>query len=240
MKLKTRLTLVVGSLVAVFVVTVAVILLTTARSLQTKAAFENMENSTGLYAVTLQDQYNGYFSTAKTAAEIMNSYEEVPAEDRRDRYESVLFSIMESNPDFMGIWTLWKPNVLDGNDAAYSNSPGTDSSGKFMTWYNRRSGDIEKHALSEYELYNDILANLENKSAVFSNPYKTPTLRGQINTARICYPIITKGTIVGRCGIMLDLTSSQELITRIKPYQTGRAILYANDGTIAAHYDPAL
>ncbi|MDR3171354.1 MAG: methyl-accepting chemotaxis protein, partial [Treponema sp.] len=170
MKLKTKLTLVVSSLVAVFVITVAILLLTTARNLQIEAAAENMKNLTGLYAVTLRDQYNGYFSTAKTAAEIMNAYEEVSAEDRRDRYDSVLLSIMESNPDFVGIWTVWKPNVLDGNDAAYSNTPGTDSSGRFMTWYNRRTGNIEKHPLSEYELYNDILANLENKSAVFSNP----------------------------------------------------------------------
>ncbi|MDR3341181.1 MAG: methyl-accepting chemotaxis protein, partial [Treponema sp.] len=92
MKLKTRLTLVVSSLVAVFVVTVAVILLTTARNLQIESAAENMKNLTGLYAVTLQDQYNGYFSTAKTTAEIMNSYEEVLAEERRDRYDSVLLS----------------------------------------------------------------------------------------------------------------------------------------------------
>ncbi|MDR3334045.1 MAG: methyl-accepting chemotaxis protein, partial [Treponema sp.] len=240
MKLKTRLTLVVSLLVAIFVATVAIILLTTARNLQTEAASENMKNLTGLYAVTLQDQYNGYFSTAKTAAEIMSAYEEVLAEERRDRYNSVLLSIMESNPDFLGIWTVWKANVLDDNDAVYSNAPGTDSSGRFMTWYTRRTGTIEKRPLSQYELYNDILANLENKVAVFSNPYKTPTSKGQINTARICYPIITKGTIVGRCGVMLDLTSSQELITRIKPYGTGRAVLYANDGTIAAHYDPAM
>jgi methyl-accepting chemotaxis protein len=240
MKLKTRLTLVVSALVSVFVIIVAVILLTTARNLQTDAAIDNMKNSTGLYAVTLQDQYNGYFSAAKTVAEIMNSYQEVPEEDRRDRYDSVLIGVMESNPDFIGIWTVWKPGALDGNDAAYANAPGTDSSGRFMTWYTRRNGAIEKRSLSNYELYNDILANLDNKAAVFSNPYLTPTSRGQVNTARICYPIITNGTIVGRCGIMLDLTPSQELITRIKPYNTGRAVLYANDGTIAAHYDPTM
>jgi methyl-accepting chemotaxis protein len=241
MKLKARLTLIVGALMAVFVVGVSTILLTQARSLQTRAASDNMKYLTGMYAVELQGRYEAYLNTAKTVADIMNSFVYVPVGERRDRFDSFLDGIIESNANFVGIFTIWEADAIDGNDAAYANTEGTDSTGRYMTWYTRRSGTVEKFSLSQYELYNDIVANLQKREPVFSDPYYTPTQGGQTLTARICYPIITDGgELVGRCGVMLDLTPSQKTITDIKPYGSGRAVLYSNNGTIAAHYDPSM
>jgi methyl-accepting chemotaxis protein len=57
----------------------------------------------------------------------------------------------------------------------------------------------------------------------------------------ISVPIIPDGStrIVGLIGINIDLAASQEIIENLKPYETGRALLISNDGTVAAHYDPA-
>ena len=35
----------------------------------------------------------------------------------------------------------------------------------------------------------------------------------------------------------MELTTFQEMIERIKPYETGVAALFSNDGKIAAHFD---
>jgi methyl-accepting chemotaxis protein len=237
MKLKTRLTLIVFTMMTVVVAGVSIILLTQARSMETDAAFENMKNLTGMYSKELQGRYENYLTAAKTLADIMNSYDDILPEQRRGRYDDVLHSVMESNPNFVGMWTLWKPNAIDGNDAAYVGAQETDSTGRYMTWYTRRSGSLQKRPLSEYELYQDILNNMDNRDPVFSNPYFTSDGGKQSLVARFCYPIITNGTLVGRCGIMLDLAESSVIVSGIKPYDTGRAVLYSNDGTIAAHYD---
>jgi methyl-accepting chemotaxis protein len=109
-----------------------------------------------------------------------------------------------------------------------------------MPFFTRRDGQIEERSLSSYEQFNDVMSNLRSRDPVFSNPYYTQTTRGELMIARLCYPIIADNTVVGRCGIMLDLTESEEIISRVKPYGDGRLVVYANDGTIAAHYDGSM
>jgi methyl-accepting chemotaxis protein len=240
MKLRFRLTLITAVLLVVAVAGVSIVLIVNARALQTNEAFAHLEELTGRYSVMMQNRYENYLSVAKTLADIMTSYEGVPAEERRVRYDNTILSIMDSNPNFMGMFSIWKPNALDGNDAAFANTPGSDSTGRYMPWFSRRTGELRKRALTEYEQYNDVADNMDNLDPVLSAPYWSTMAGNPIFAIRLCYPIITSRGIVGRVGIMVDLTSSSEVIDRIQPYGTGRAVMYATDGTITAHYDTSM
>jgi methyl-accepting chemotaxis protein len=237
MKLRLRLTLITAALLVVSVAGVSVVLLSQARAIQTEEAFGNLEGLTGRYSMMMQNHYENYLSVAKTLADIMNSYEGVPAGERRIRYDNTMLSIMESNPNFMGMFSIWKPNAIDNNDAEFIQDSGTDGTGRYMPWFSRRSGNLEKLALSQYEYYNDVLANIDIIEPVISLPYRTQLSGKTIFATRLCYPIITSRGIVGRVGIMVDLSTASDLVAQIKPYGNGRAVMYATDGTIAAHYD---
>jgi methyl-accepting chemotaxis protein len=126
MKLKMRLTLITLTLLVVAVAGVSIILLSRARILQTKEAFANLEEQTGRYSMMMQNNYENYLSAAKTLANIMDSFEGVPVEERRTRYDNIMKSIMESNPDYMGMFSVWKSNALDGMDADFIDDAGTD------------------------------------------------------------------------------------------------------------------
>jgi methyl-accepting chemotaxis protein len=233
-----RLTLITSLLLVASVAGVSIILLIRARTLQTEAAFSNLEQLTGRYSIMMQNQYESYLSAAKILAEIMDFFEEVPAAERRTRYDNIILAIMESNPNFMGMFSIWKSNAIDGRDADFIGDPGADSTGRYMPWYSRRSGTLEKHSLSDYERYDDVVANIERTDPVISEPYFVTQAGKQIVATRLCYPIITSNGIVGRVGIMVDLTSSSDTIAQIQPYGTGRAVMYSNGGIIAAHYEP--
>jgi methyl-accepting chemotaxis protein len=238
MKIKTRLTLLVGVLMTAAVVVVAVILLVSARNMQIKAAHENMENLTGRYSMTMQSRYEKYLWIANALADVMSSYQEIPIEVRRNQCDNMMMGIMKSNSNFVGVFSIWKPNVLDGLDADYANTKGSDSTGRYLTWYNRQSGTIDKQSLTEYERYNDVYNDLDKNEPIFSDVYEGSLMGKQIWAARLCCPIVTDGAIVGRIGIVVDLTPSLPVIQSIKPYGNGRASLYSHNATIAAHYDP--
>jgi methyl-accepting chemotaxis protein len=237
MKLRFRLTIIIALMMIVVVAAISIILLSQATAMQSEAAYENMANLTGRYAIMIQNRYENYYSIAKSLANIMDSYQQVPAEDRRERYDDMIQAIMESNPNFMGIFAVWKPNAVDGNDAAFVGDSGTDATGRYMPWFSRRAGPLEKHSLSAYEYYNDVLANLDSPDPIISAPYRAQYAGKPILGIRLCYPIIANGVIVGRVGIMVDITPTSDVIAQIKPYGSGRAVLYATDGTIAASYD---
>jgi methyl-accepting chemotaxis protein len=237
MKLKVQLTLITSILLTVTVVSVAVVLLMRAQKLQTEAAYENLQELTGRYAIMMQNRYENYMSVAKALADIMNSYEKIPVDERRDQFDFIMLGIMESNPNFIGMFSIWKSNAIDGRDADFINDPGTDAAGRYMPWYSRRTGNLERRNMSEYERYSDVTANIDSTTPVISEPYFSTFAGKQILATRLCYPIITAEGIVGRVGIMVDLSSSSDTITQVQPYGTGRAVMYSTDGTIVAHYD---
>jgi methyl-accepting chemotaxis protein len=238
MKLKMRLTLITLTLLVAAVAGVSVILLLRARNLQTREAFANLEEQTGRYSMMMQSNYENYLAAARTLANIMDSFAGVPVEERRTRYDSIIKSIMESNPDYMGMFSVWKPNALDGRDADFIDDPGSDSTGRYMPWYSRNSGKLEERSLAEYANYNSVLANIDNPDPVISEPYMSTFAGRDIFTVRLCYPIVTANGIAGRVGIMVDISSASDIVARIQPYGTGRAVMYSAGGTIAAHYDP--
>jgi methyl-accepting chemotaxis protein len=214
---------------------ISIILLTRARALQVRAAQENLENMTGLYANDLKAQYEVYLDTINTMSQIMNSYESVSPAQRRSRYTEMIQSLMESNPNFVGIHTVWQPGVIDGRDAELANTTGTDESGNFITLVTRERGSLETKA---YPDWRNVLAEVQD-IPVIGNPVAQNIAGKDTFVANITVPIIPDGTgkIVGLIGVLIDLAPSQALVEALQPYETGRALLISNDGTVAAHYD---
>jgi methyl-accepting chemotaxis protein len=227
-----RLTIINTLLTIVLIAIIAAVILIRATTLQNHAAMENMNNLTSSIARDIQARYQVYVQVARTLSQIM-SYEAVNGELRRVRYQEILSSVFESYSNFVGIYALWQPNALDGRDEEYLNTPGVSETGQFVPYYTRESGRIE---LNAYTGYQEILSIISEQD-VISNPRPRVINGKQTLYIDIRVPIIrTDRVIVGVAGIQVDIDDLQPLIESITPYGTGHATVYANDGTIAAHY----
>ncbi|MDR2767743.1 MAG: methyl-accepting chemotaxis protein [Treponema sp.] len=240
MKLKTRLTMIVLTLMVIIVGGVTLVVLTQARKMQTTDAFENMENLTGRYAGEVRNHFENFLTVAETLAQTMSGYQIIPLAERRRRFDETMHTVMEANEEYISVFTLWLPNVIDGRDAEYANTEGTDGTGRYMTWFTQSGRQVTKRSFSTNPNYHEVLANIGNPDPVLGNAHFTSWLENPVLIAQITYPVITEGNVVGLCGIMIDLRTTQTFVEAIKPYGEGRAILYSNDGTIAAHYNPAI
>ncbi|MDR1058666.1 MAG: methyl-accepting chemotaxis protein [Treponema sp.] len=237
MKLKIRLTLIIIVMMVVVVAAISIILLTRASSLGIEAAEMNLESMTVLNALDLKARYEVYLDVAQTLSQIMNSYQTVDPALRRSRYIQMIESIIESRTKFVGMYTVWKPGVIDNRAAELANTPGSDSNGNFIPWISRDSGYVELRAYTDWQ---NALTKVKNVP-IMSEPVNRTIAGKDTLIASIIVPIIPNGTaeIVGLVGVDIDLTISQKIIQDLKPYGDGRAILFTNNSTAAAHYDAA-
>jgi methyl-accepting chemotaxis protein len=195
--------------------------------LQTEAAIENLKNLTGYESRGIELAIRVYFDSIEAIASIFNGYEATPTDERRNRFDYQLESYIASTPDLVGIYTVWKTGVIDGDSTPYD------------TWYTKRSSPTPEKIHfggNEHPLDSWI-------SSMKPEPTIKALRKGTMNNASIWVvtvevPIIRSRdkTLVGVVGCMIDLTFAETAIQKIQPYGEGRAVLYAVDGTITAHY----
>ncbi|MDR0524688.1 MAG: methyl-accepting chemotaxis protein, partial [Spirochaetaceae bacterium] len=240
MKLKYRLTLIVVVLMVVVVGTIATVLLIRSVNAQVEGAYSNMESTAGMYAKDLENNYMSYYGAAKSLAEIMNSYEGFSPDLRRPLYNETMRAVEESNHQFVGIYTVWRPGIIDDLDEEYADTPGTDHTGNFISFFTRESGEQEMRAFPDSQA---LLSNLSS-TPQFTAPVQRVLGGRRAFTRDIIYPIISERTktTVGVVGIRIDMTDTAELVKKIRPYQnSGYAVLYSSEGVITGHgADPSL
>jgi methyl-accepting chemotaxis protein len=135
MKIKVKLSLIVIAIVAVVVTTVAVILLRQASDISRKLSTDKISYLADEQAAYWEGRENRYMEVIRTVAAAMSDYEDTPAAERQDRYDDLLLSAMKSQPNFIRIASIWKPNALDGMDAHYRGRTGSTATGQYtMTW----------------------------------------------------------------------------------------------------------
>ncbi|MDR2027922.1 MAG: hypothetical protein LBP93_00135 [Treponema sp.] len=67
----------------------------------------------------------------------MSKYEAIDRDDRRSFFNLMVRALVEENPDIIAASSAWEPNALDGLDAEYANTPGTDQTGRFIPYWFR-------------------------------------------------------------------------------------------------------
>jgi len=242
MKIKIKLSIMVIAIVAVIVTTVAVVLLQQASGISMNLSIRSLEYLAKEQATYWDGREDGYIKQLTGIADIMGEYETIPAQDRRDQYDNMLRATLNNNSNFARIFSIWKPNAIDGMDSRYIGRPGSTPTGQYAMTWGRDTGSIE---VKPNLVINEINAWMNGPNALntrVENP--TPFKNNGKDTfiIRIGVPI-TRGTtseVVGHLCVLIDIAPVQSAVEKtIKDYEEiSVMVIYSGNGMIMGHLVP--
>jgi len=240
MKLNFKLSLIVIMIVVVIVVSVAVVLLQRSSGLTVGLNKDAMDYIGSWRATYWQGREDQRLQTLRTLADTMGDYELIPADQRRDEFERMMTSVLTRNPQCITIYTIWKPNAIDGMDARFIGKAGSSPTGQFALAITRESGAITARASADVDA-SMAYFNGPNAKRERVLPPEQRTVQGRdVWVIRFMVPIVNPRTneTIGGIGTYLDVAPIQEavlqtianndIIARMAVYDDS-GFIYAND-----------
>ncbi len=151
----------------------------------------------------------------------------------REAYSELLRVALVANPSFLGMWSVWEPDALDGHDRQFRNAPAHDDAGRFVPYWNRRGADLRLDLVTGYESPGEgdwYWVPKQHRQPCTAEPYLYP-VRGQFRwIASELAPVVARGLILGVVGV--DWTIEPSAATRHN--SAGSPIIHVLGGSVAA------
>lgn len=177
------------------------------------------------------NEFNGDIETnraiAETIAVSMSSYDSM----NREEANRMLNNLLVEHPHLLGTYVAFEPDAFDGNDSLYVNSPGHDSTGRFIPYWNKISGPINLDPLLDYETLDYYQLPKSTEHEVITEPYY---YEGVFIVSYVS-PIMKDGEFIGIAGVDVSLNYLDEITSEIKAFDTGYAFLTSNSGILVSH-----
>jgi methyl-accepting chemotaxis protein len=243
MKIKYRLSLIVISVLVAIVVTISIILLRHASSLQMDAALTSQERLAAEQARIIQMHYEAYLRTAHTLADTLADFDKADLGRQRNRFNQFMESILHSEERLVGIFAVFRPNSIDpGMDSAFAGQPGCTAAGQWATWYTRQSGLIEHHTYGDVATIMNSLSGESARKDIIYDPVSQTVAGRNTLTVEVTVPVFYRktGEIVGRVGLIINLTFNQTQVDNILSDPALKDIsamtIYSNSSMVVASY----
>ncbi|MDR2941228.1 MAG: methyl-accepting chemotaxis protein [Treponema sp.] len=240
MKIKFKLSIIMIAIVLVIGGSIAVIELVTASGIAMDLAKQKT-----MYLARQRAQYwdgrmGTYIKILETLSNVMNFYEGINANVRRKQFEDSMRSVFEDEHDFVRMFTVWKPNAIDGMDASNIGRLGSTPTGQFAFALTRESGQIQ---VITSAVVNEVMEHINgpDKTMVsIGDPAMTNVAGKDVYIIRVIVPIINKriNEVVGGIGCQLDISMIQARVDQtIKNFEEVSALsVYTNSGFVMGSY----
>jgi methyl-accepting chemotaxis protein len=240
MKLRVKLSIIVIAILVVVVAAISVILLFQASKLALGLSKESTNRLAEQQASFWQGREEGYLRVAHVAAGFMAGYRSIEPEDRRVRFNHFLESILDSEPNIVGIFAVFKPNALDGLDAQYAGTQGNTAQGVYAPWFTQRTGQMEFLTYDAVSVVEAYMNGPNARNPIMVDPL-AQTVKGENTYAfYLSVPVIDPQTdgVLGFVGVNVTIDAVQPIIEGIiaEHEDIGAMSIYTGDGTIIGSY----
>jgi len=204
----------------------------------TAIADENAENITSVTAGEIRSFLEVALDEIRAYGFVLSDIDTILAPaDRRPMINFMFRSFIEESR-FIGIWGIFEPNELDGLDAQFVNTLGSDETGRFISyWTKNRNGRVVLNALTNYADANYYLQTIRTGKECIIDPYYETVDGNRIMITSATFPITRGEQVIGAIGIDIDLTQVNEMVEKIKPFGDGFSSIFSNTGYIVGHPD---
>ncbi|MDR0289647.1 MAG: methyl-accepting chemotaxis protein [Treponema sp.] len=233
MGLRLKFTAVIIAMLLVSIASVLTFALIRSSNMQITTTYEYAAELARAEATEIQRRIEVYTDMTNILSQILSDYETTAENLRRTMFTDILKSTIEQNQNITGIWTAWLPGSIDSYD---------DQRGQYKVYFTRiRTGSVEDMSAEGYEGWQGYLANASSKAVLASPIWRDVSGRGNAPVVAAMFPIKNRnGRVVGLMGINY-VSAMQAIVDDVKEkiyHGRGEAAVYANDGTIVAHFDP--
>ena len=242
MKLKIKLSLMVIAIVAVIVTGIAALLIRQASNISLELSLENLERTLEREVNYWKGREDGHILALNTLSAIMEDFESLPAETRRDQFDSMLKGALIENERWGLTYSIWKPDALDGMDAQFIDRVGSGPGGQYAMTVTKETGSITSRASTDIA---NTMAHLNGPDAEkdrFDNPAPRRINGKDTLGMLIQVPIIHPRTneVIGAVGCLLDIDVIQPTLEKTLHEDDNIAlmVMYSGNGDILAHFLP--
>ncbi len=190
------------------------------------------------YANQIKAELESAITAAQTIAQILSSAKQKGSNFNADRDQVNIFlkNLLEANPNFLGIGTVWEPDAFDGLDTGYVNTEGHDETGRFIPYWNRGvDGKIIMEPCRDYDKEGPgDYYQLPKKSGKICiiEPFAYSVQGKDTLITSLVAPIITEGRFYGIIGIDFRLDYLQKLTDEMAADKFGTLALISNKGIL--------
>ncbi len=167
----------------------------------------------------------------------------------RDYYINLQKVAIESNENFLSVWTMFEKNKLDNRDSLFLNTLIYDKEGRFNTGLVRYKTGIafeyvEGNNTDEYT-ESFFTEPFQTKNEVITDPYMyaygtTSIVKDSFFETSIVVPVVENGNAIGVVGVDIDFEELQKINADVKIYNNGYGTLVSQGGYYVSHPDSKL
>ena len=225
--LKTK--MILYTVLGVFLILTAstAVIISTVTTQEEKLAYQQSVEMASNYANQFDADMKANLAIAKTISTVMASYETA------DREEAILIleNLLLDNPHLLGTYVAFEPDAFDGKDTEYVNAPAHDETGRFVPYWNKMNGTASVAPLLHYDTSDYYQLPKATKKDVLTEPY---FYEGVFMVSYVS-PIIKGGKFAGIGGVDVSLEYVDEVVSKVRTFDTGYAFMVSNEGILLSH-----
>jgi DNA-binding CsgD family transcriptional regulator len=122
----------------------------------------------------------------------------------RALFDAILRETLGQHPEFLGVWTVWEPDALDGRDSDFAHAPGHDGTGRFVPFWHRTGGRIHVEPNVNYDvpgLGDWYFVPMQRQRETVLDPYEVPADGAPVFITSMVAPIFVEGACCGVAGV---------------------------------------